>query len=603
MEAQSMPHMFFERAAQRGSRPAQLVKRGGHWQAITWQAMLETVRGIAQGFIALGVQPGERVGILAHSRAEWVQCDLGIMAAAGITVPVYPSLLSDQVAYILRHAEVACVCVDTATQLEKVLQVRGEVPSLRRIVVLEPLACAAASSAVSEVALISLQELLVQGQSEASSAALLATRLHSLTPEHEATYVYTSGTTGPPKGVVQTHGNHLFMVQSCAVILGAQEGDVHLLFLPLAHSFARLESFLGLYVGLTTAFAESLDTLAANMREVRPMFVFSVPRVYEKLYARVQAAGTSGSALQQKLFAWCVAIGRRVSLLQQRRQAVPLGLRVQHLIAHQLVFKKLHQLVGGRLRYFISGGAPLAQEIAEFFHAAGILILEGYGLTETCPALTANRYDRYKFGTVGPALPGVELRLAADGEILARGPNIARGYYKRPEATTEVFLEDGWLATGDIGEIDAEGFLRITDRKKDIIVTAGGKNIAPQNLENLLKTDPYISQAMVCGDRRPYLTAVLTLDLEETRRYAEAHGIAAETSQELAVQPQIKQLVTERIHALNAQLASYETIKKFVLAPTDFTTESGELTPTLKVKRQVVTEKYHALIEQLYEEN
>lgn len=602
MEAQSMPHMFFERAAQRGSRPAQLVKRGGHWQAITWQAMLETVRGIAQGFIALGVQPGERVGILAHSRAEWVQCDLGIMAAAGITVPVYPSLLPDQVAYILRHAEVACVCVDTATQLEKVLQVRGEVPSLRRIVVLEPLACAAAS-AVSEVALISLQELLVQGQSEASSAALLATRLHSLTPEHEATYVYTSGTTGPPKGVVQTHGNHLFMVQSCAVILGAQEGDVHLLFLPLAHSFARLESFLGLYVGLTTAFAESLDTLAANMREVRPMFVFSVPRVYEKLYARVQAAGTSGSAWQQKLFAWCVAIGRRVSLLQQRRQAVPLGLRVPHLIAHQLVFKKLHQLVGGRLRYFISGGAPLAQEIAEFFHAAGILILEGYGLTETCPALTANRYDRYKFGTVGPALPGVELRLAADGEILARGPNIARGYYKRPKATTEVFLEDGWLATGDIGEIDAEGFLRITDRKKDIIVTAGGKNIAPQNLENLLKTDPYISQAMVYGDRRPYLTAVLTLDLEETRRYAEAHGIAAETSQELAVQPQIKQLVTERIHTLNAQLASYETIKKFVLAPTDFTTESGELTPTLKVKRQVVTEKYHALIEQLYEEN
>lgn len=602
MEAQSMPHMFFERAAQRGSRPAQLVKRGGHWQAITWQAMLETVRGIAQGFIALGVQPGERVGILAHSRAEWVQCDLGIMAAAGITVPVYPSLLPDQVAYILRHAEVACVCVDTATQLEKVLQVRGEVPSLRRIVVLEPLACAAAS-AVSEVALISLQELLVQGQSEASSAALLATRLHSLTPEHEATYVYTSGTTGPPKGVVQTHGNHLFMVQSCAVILGAQEGDVHLLFLPLAHSFARLESFLGLYVGLTTAFAESLDTLAANMREVRPMFVFSVPRVYEKLYARVQAAGTSGSAWQQKLFAWCVAIGRRVSLLQQRRQAVPLGLRVPHLIAHQLVFKKLHQLVGGRLRYFISGGAPLAQEIAEFFHAAGILILEGYGLTETCPALTANRYDRYKFGTVGPALPGVELRLAADGEILARGPNIARGYYKRPKATTEVFLEDGWLATGDIGEIDAEGFLRITDRKKDIIVTAGGKNIAPQNLENLLKTDPYISQAMVYGDRRPYLTAVLTLDLEETRRYAEAHGIAAETSQELAVQPQIKQLVTERIHTLNAQLASYETIKKFVLAPTDFTTESGELTPTLKVKRKVVTEKYHALIEQLYEEN
>jgi len=290
-----------------------------------------------------------------------------------------------------------------------------------------------------------------------------------------------------------------------------------------------------------------------------------------------------------------------VSVLQQRHQSIPAGLRLRQRLAYQLVFKKLHQMVGGRLRFFVSGGAPLAQDITEFFHAAGILILEGYGLTETCPALASNCYDRYKFGTVGRALPDVELRIAADGEILARGRNIARGYYKRPEATAEVFLEDGWFATGDIGEIDAEGFLRITDRKKDVIVTAGGKNIAPQNLENLLKTDPYISQAMVYGDRRPYLTAVLTLDLDAIRLYAQAHGIGADTAPAGAVHPQIQQLIEAHVAQCNAHLASYETIKKFIIAPTDFTPESGELTPTLKVKRKVVTQRYQAQLDRLYE--
>ncbi|MGE3536395.1 MAG: long-chain fatty acid--CoA ligase [Candidatus Tectimicrobiota bacterium] len=594
MEAQSIPQMFFARAAQRGQRPAQMVKRQGHWESISWQTMHETVRSIAQGFLALGLQAGERVGLFAHSRAEWVQCDLAIMATGAITVPIYPSILSDQVAYILRNAEVTCVCVDTTAQLEKVRQIQHEVPSLRSIIVMTGEVPAGAPG------ILSLQSLIAQGAAEAQYAALLDRRLQDITPAHEATYVYTSGTTGPPKGVVQTHGNHLFMVQSSAVILGAQEGDVDLLFLPLAHAFARLEAFLGLYVGLTTAFAESIEALAANMREVRPMFVFSVPRVYEKIYARILAQATSGAAWKQKLFAWCVAVGRQVSGLQQRQQSVPLGLRLQHAVARQLVFKKLHATVGGRLRYFVSGGAPLAQDIAEFFHAAGLLVLEGYGLTETCPALTANRFDLYKFGTVGPALPGVELRIAEDGEILAHGPNIARGYYQWPEATAEVFLEGGWFATGDIGEIDAEGFLRITDRKKDLIVTAGGKNIAPQNLENLLKTDPYISQAMVYGDRRPYLTAVVTLDLEATQRYARAQGISAATPQELAAHPQIIRLLEERIAQCNQQLASYETIKKFVLAPTDFSVESGELTPTMKVKRKVVTENYRTQLEQLY---
>ena len=594
MDMQNIPQMFFARAASRGQRPAQLVKQGGVWQALSWQAMSDNVRNIAKGLLTLGLQAGDRVALLAHSRAEWVQCDLGIMAAAGITVPVYPSLLPEQVAYILHNAEATLACVDTPAQLEKLLQVRAELPALRHIVLME------GQPPHADPGIVSLQELMTQGAAAPPHTAQLDERLRGLTPDHEATYVYTSGTTGPPKGVVQTHGNHLFMVQSCGAIIAAQEGDVNLLFLPLAHSFARLEAFLGLYVGLTTAFAESIDALAENMREVRPMLVFSVPRVYEKIYARVQAAGNSGAPLKRALFQWCVGIGRQVSTLQQRRQPIPAGLRLRQRLAHQLVFKKLHQTVGGRLRYFVSGGAPLAQDITEFFHAAGMLILEGYGLTETCPALTANRYDQYKFGTVGTAIPGVELRLAADGEIVARGPNIAKGYYKRPEATAEVFLEAGWFATGDIGEIDPEGFLRITDRKKDLLVTAGGKNIAPQNLENLLKADPYISQAMVYGDRRPYLTALLTLDLDETCRYARAHGIAADTAPALAAHPQIHQLIAARVAQINQQLAAYETIKKFVIAPTDFTPESGELTPTLKVKRKVVTQMYQEQLDRLY---
>ncbi|MCZ6873436.1 MAG: AMP-dependent synthetase/ligase, partial [bacterium] len=449
---------------------------------------------------------------------------------------------------------------------------------------------------------LSLDQLIERGAAANDQTAELENRLQHLSPEHDATYVYTSGTTGPPKGVVQTHGNHLFMVQSCAETVDISAGDINLLFLPLAHSFARMEAFLCIHIGTTTAFAESIDALAQNMQEVHPVIMFSVPRVYEKIYARVMANGTSGSPIKQAIFRWAVAVGRQVSALQQHQKPIPALLQFKYKLAHKLVFHKLHQAVGGRLRYFISGGAPLAQEVAEFFHAAGMLILEGYGLTETCPALTSNRHDQYKFGTVGKALAGVELKLAADGEILARGPNIAKGYYKRPEETAEAFLADGWFATGDVGELDDEGFLRITDRKKDIIVTAGGKNIAPQNIENLFKTDRYISQAMVYGDRKKYLTAVLTLDPEETAQYAQAQGIVFKQPEELATHPQIHTLIESRVTQLNQRLASYESVKKFVIAPSDFTPESGELTPTLKIKRKAVTQKYQTQLDQLYGE-
>ena len=589
MDASSIPQVFFERAAQCGGKAAHLVKRDGTWREISWQALRDLVRHVARGLLTLDLQAGDRVAILSDSRAEWVQCDLGIMAAAGITVPIYASSTPDQAAYILQNSGATAMFIDTSAQLDKILAVRDQVPTLKHIVMV------ADDPPGADDSILTLADLIQRGRDDADQEAVLEQRLQGLTPGHEATYVYTSGTTGPPKGVVQTHGNHLFMMESCGAITDLGEGDVNLLFLPLAHSFARLESFLGFYKGWTTAFAESIDALSQNMREVRPMLVISVPRVYEKVYASVQA-GAAGSPVKQAIFNWCVGVGRQASRLQQQGQPLPLGLSLKRHLAHRLVFGKLHEALGGRLRYFVSGGAPLAREIAEFFHAAGLLILEGYGLTETCPALTANRHDNYKFGTVGLPVPGVELRLSDDGEILARGPNIASGYYQRPEATAEVFLDDGWFATGDIGEIDADGFLRITDRKKDLLVTAGGKNVAPQNIENLLKGDPLISQAMVYGDRRPFLTAVLTLDMEAAREL----GISGETAAELAANPQVRTLLEGRVERVNQRLAPYESIKKFVIAREDFTEASNELTPTLKVKRQVVTQKYQAELDQLY---
>jgi long-chain acyl-CoA synthetase len=541
------------------------------------------------------VQARDRIAILSGSRAEWVQCDLAIQAAGAIAIPIYPSLLDEQVAYILQNSETSLIFVDSAAQLAKIKHIRAQVPHLRHIISIEAQAADADT--------LSLAALGQRGATSDGTAARLDERVAQLTRDDEATYVYTSGTTGPPKGVVQTHGNHLAALEMIRAVLDSTEGEVHLLFLPLAHSFARLEAYTGLYLGLTTAFAESLDALADNMQEVKPMFMFSVPRVYEKMYARVTSMAASGSQVKQAIFNWSLTVGRQVSALQQRGQAIPAGLRVQHKIATKLVFSKLHARVGGRLRYFFSGGAPLAQEIAEFFHAAGILILEGYGLTETCPILTANRPDRYKFGTVGQPFPGVELRIADDGEILGRGPNIAKGYYKLPEDTAAVFRADGWFATGDIGEIDADGFLRITDRKKDLIVTAGGKNVAPQTIENLLKTDRYISQAMVHGDRRPYLTAILTLDPDEITAYAQAQGIEDTRMAALAANPLIVKLLDERVAAINQRLPSFESIKKFVIVAEDFSQESGELTPTHKVKRKVVTEKYATALAQLYAED
>jgi long-chain acyl-CoA synthetase len=597
MATDTLARLFWDRVEKSAERPAQSFKQGGSWKTNTWREVGGVVRELALGLIALGRQKGERVALLSGSRAEWVQADFAIFSAGCVTVPVYPSYPPDLIAYVVNDSEAKTLIVEDPAQLAKALEARDRMPGLEQIVVIT------GYDAPQPPKMVMTWETLrrIGRDHEAAHKSTLAERVATTQPEDLATIVYTSGTTGPPKGVMQTHGNHVAAVRASMEATPVEAGWVHLLFLPLAHSFARLESFLGVAHGLTTAFAENLDKVGDNLKETRPHFICSVPRVFEKVYAKILAGVEAGSPAKKKIFYWALAVGREVSRHQQRGQPIPAGLELKRKIAHKLVFSKLHAALGGRLQWGVSGGAPLARDIAEFFHAAGILLLEGYGLTETCPALTFNRVTKYKFGSVGQALPGCELKIAPDGEILAKGPNIAtRGYFKQPDATKEVFEADGWFHTGDIGRIDEDGFVFITDRKKDLIVTAGGMNIAPQNIENLLKADPFISQVMVYGDRKPYPVALITVSPEELQKFAREQGLLVTDAAVLVKHPKILERVGRTVEEKNTQLQSYAKIKKFAVLPVDFSLDGGELTPTLKVKRKVVSNKYMNVIDELY---
>src|SRR3990167_5755628 len=551
MAIDTLARLFWDRVERSGDRPAQQFKQGGVWKTLTWREVGDAVREVALGLCALGRSKGDTVALLSASRPEWVQADFAIFSAGCLTVPVYPTYPPDLIAYVVNDSGARTIIVEDPAQLAKVLEAQGEIPALEHIIVMSGYDAPQPPKKVMTWATLRR----TGRESEAAHRSTLAARVASTRPEDLATIVYTSGTTGPPKGVMQTHANHIAAVNASRQATPVEEGWVHLLFLPLAHSFARLEAFLGGAHGLTTAFAENLDKVAENLRETRPHFICSVPRVFEKVYAKILAGVEAGSPVKQKIFHWAVAVGRDVSRHQQRGQPVPAGLEMKRKIAHKLVFGKLHAALGGRLEFAVSGGAPLARDIAEFFHAAGILLLEGYGLTETCPALTFNRRDHYKFGTVGPALPGVGLRIAPDGEIVARGPNIAtRGYYKQPQATGEAFEPDGWFHTGDIGTLDPDGFVTITDRKKDLIVTAGGMNIAPQNIENMLKADPFISQVMVYGDKRPYPVALVTVNPEELEKFARQQGLLASDAAVLVKHPKLVERVGRTVEAEDTNL-------------------------------------------------
>jgi long-chain acyl-CoA synthetase len=482
-------------------------------------------------------------------------------------------------------------------QLEKILTVIDDLPRIQRIIVF--------SNEIPEDAgdmIIGFDEFIEFGKSQDNDEEFYK-RAESLQLMDLASIVYTSGTTGVPKGVMLPHRNFIYIGGAINSLVDFDpDYDENFAWLPYAHILGRAVQYAIILGKITTSFARGIDTLLEDMQSAKPTFVVSVPRIYEKIYTKVQVGLESTSPVKKALFNWSIGVGRKVSKLKQERQPVPFLLQLQYNLAFKLVLSKVHELFGGRIRFFVSGGAPLSKDIAEFFHAADVLILEGYGLTETTAPANVNTPDKYKFGTVGPALPGTEEKIAEDGEILVRGPGVMVGYYKNPEETKEALDPDGWFHSGDIGEFDEEGFLRITDRKKDIIVTAGGKNIAPQYIENLMKTSPYISQCFVYGDKRKYLTALITLDYEQVKEYADAHGIRYEKLEDLAKDPQIEILIKKEMEERNRQLASYETIKKFIILPVDFAIETGELTPSLKMKRKVILNKYKDLLDSLYEE-
>ena len=599
MPFSNLPQMFFARAADLSTRPRYRYRAGDTWREVTWAEMEARVLAIAAALLDDGVRVGDRVAILSATRPEWMEIDLAILACGALTIPIYQSSLIAECGYIIANSESSLALVENAKQRAKIdeLTAHGfELDGVRQTVQLRRVVTIDDGDGPG-----SLRALLERGREALPRVRPeIERRIEALGRDDVATIVYTSGTTGPPKGVVQTHGNHLATVEAALRTGLIREGDVDFFFLPLAHSFARLVEYLGIAAGTTTAFARSIDTLAEDMAAARPHLVPAVPRIYEKVYARILAGRDAAPPVKRALFDWAVGVGRARSRCERERRPVPLGTRLQAAIAHRLVFARIHQLLGGNIRYMTSGAAPLAREILEFFHAIGILILEGYGLTETTPSLTVNRPDRFKFGTVGLPLDCCEIRIAEDGEILARGDNVANGYYRRPEATAEAWDPQAWFHTGDIGEVDAEGFLRITDRKKDLIKTSGGKYVAPQKIENLLKMQPHVSQAVVIGDNRKYCVALITLDQEELARWLAGRGIEDVRPETAATDADVQALVQTEVDEVNRHLASFESIKYFRILPGDFSPESGELTPSLKVKRKVVAQRYGPVIEEMY---
>jgi long-chain acyl-CoA synthetase len=589
----SLVDLFEASAAKRGTVTATKEKRGGRWADTSWAELARRARAISDGLASLGVKKGDRVAVLGETATDWVVAELGILGAAAICVPIYQSLKAHDCAYILENSGARLVFCDSPAQVAKVREVRGELPGLEGIVRFtgDP-----ADAFERTLADLERAGAAWRGSNEAAHAA----RLASLSLEEPACFIYTSGTTGNPKGVVLTHRNWVYEAEAVESIQLIREDDLTLCFLPMAHSFAQVIAAVWLKVGSTAAFVESIDKIVDNAHEVRPTVMPSVPRIFEKAYDAVVAKGLATPGVKGQLFKLALSsLDRFVQAHERGQEATSLGL----LLAKRLVFPKLGAALaerfGGRMRLFISGGAPLSPKIAWFFKMAGFDILEGYGLTESAAGTFVNRPGRAKIGTVGPPIPGTEVRIAEDGEILIRGPGIMKEYYRNADATAEV-LKDGWLYTGDIGTVDKDGYLKITDRKKDIIVTAGGKNVAPQNLENDLKTDPLISQVMVHGDKRKFLSALVTLNEEAVRKWAsETRLTLREPYHEDA---RVRDRIQQAVDALNGKQASYSTIKKFAILAHDFTQEAGELTPTLKVKRKHCTQKYKDVLDAFYAE-
>jgi long-chain acyl-CoA synthetase len=590
-----MADMFFARVAATPDAESLRYPTNPGWKSLTWKQVGTEVRALACGLHALGLGMEQRVAIVSNTRWEWIVVDLAILCAGGATTTIYPSSTADDCAYIISDSATVIAVVENESQVAKLVARRAELPALRQVIVID-------GEGGHDGWVITLAEVAERGRAADRAAPGRYEEIaRAVGPTSLATLIYTSGTTGRPKGVELTHDCWLYEGEGVEATNIFHASDVQYMWLPLSHSFGKVLEAAVIRIGIATVVDGRVDKIIDNLAEVKPTFVAAVPRIFEKVHNKVVSGAQQGGATKYAIFKWAFGVGRQVSALRRAGKAPGTLLLAQHALAHKLVFSRLQERFGGRLRFFVSGSAPLAKDLAEFFHAAGVLILEGYGLTETSAAAFVNRTDAYRLGTVGLPLPGTEVKIAEDGEILLRGRGVMRGYHKMEEATREVFDPEGWLRTGDIGELEDGGFLRITDRKKDLIKTSGGKYVAPQSIEGKLKSlCPWVSQVVVHGDNRNFCTALVTLDEEAVRSWATQHGKDGVAMATLAKDADVVALVQAGVDQLNRGLAKYETIKKFAVLPAELTQEAGELTASLKVKRKVVEQKYRAILDAFY---
>lgn len=562
---------------------------------ITYDEFRSQTESFAYGLLALGIKKKDNIAIIAENRPEWVYADMAILSINAVDVPLYPSLTSESIEFILNNSEAKGIVVSNKFQLNKILKIKGNCRHLRYIILLNEKDFSNSDKQL--YTFKSIQEMGVLFKE--SNPLLLEDNIKQVRENDLCTIIYTSGTTGEPKGVMLTHKNILSNVNSALQAYPITEKDTFLSFLPLCHIFERMAGYYTAFAsGCTVVYAESIESVAQNLIEVNPTIMTTVPRLFERIYSKIIKNIDSQSASKQKIFYWAMEIGKRYAIAK-RSGNIPITLLVKHRLAERLVFGKLKEKMGGRMRFFISGGAPLSRDLGEFFEAVGIIILEGYGLTESSPVLAANKVDDFKFGTVGKIFPGVEIKIASDGEILARGPNIMLGYYKNKKETEEV-LKDGWLHTGDIGVFDSDGFLLITDRKKHLFKTSSGKYIAPTPIENMFLSSKYIDQFVLVGDKRMFLSALIVPDFESIKEYADSNNIPYTNAEELVKRKEIYDLIEKDMGKIQKKLANFERVRKFALLEKPFALEDGEITPSLKIRRQIVEERYRHLIDEMY---
>ena len=596
MNERNLVDLLINQASRLGNRAALRSKQNRQYQNITWNELYSSVIKISAYLRQFGIKKGDRIGLLSENRPEWVFADLAILSVGAVVVPLYPTSSPKEVEYIVTNSECKILFLSTNSQFQRLKLSISSLASIKQTIIFDSLD-------ISQQNVKSLPALLDSFQLDGSANAKFEAGVSQVKLDDLATIIYTSGTTGPPKGVMLSHRNFLVNCYDAKEALPAGKDDIFLSFLPLSHVFERMGGYyLSFLSGSTIAYAENMSTVPENLFEVKPTITCAVPRFFEKMYARIQSQIDEKGELSKRIFKWAVNVGQKVNSFKRQNRSLPFGLKCQYIIAYRLVYSKIYQKMGGRLRCFISGSAPLSKELAEFFYSVGILILEGYGLTETSPVISVNRWGHFKFGSVGLPMKHIETRIADDDEIVVKGPSVMVGYYKNEAATKEA-IQDGWFHTGDLGKLDSEGFLYITGRKKDVIKTSGGKMISPQNIENLLLVDPLFSQVVLVGDKHNFITALIVPNFEQVGLILKEKNIFLnETPHDLVREGAVHELFRERIDERTKDLASYEKIKYFTLFPFEFSQEKGEMTLTLKIRRQTVVQHYAEVINRMYQE-